>query len=160
MSFLKDWILGMVAAALALALAQALTPEGTVKQIGKIVGGMVLALAVLKPVLSLDPESLPQWEGLPAGVTEAQMEQTEEEVLKTLIAQKTGAYIVDKGQSLGCQVTEAAVTAAVDASGWPVPHSVRITGRWTEEGRQALSRAVEEDLAIPGERQSYQEEGS
>lgn len=160
MSLLREWILGMVAAALALALAQALTPEGTVKQIGRLVGGLVLALAVLKPVLTLEQGELPLWESLPGGVTQAQTAQTGEEVLKTLIAQKAGAYIVDKGQSLGCEVTAASVTVALEPSGWPVPWSVQITGSWTEAQRQALSRAVEEDLAIPGERQSYQEEGS
>ena len=35
MTMLKDWLLGVTAAALAVALAQALTPEGTVKKIGR-----------------------------------------------------------------------------------------------------------------------------
>lgn len=160
MEFLKSWLLGVTAAALAVSLAQALTPEGTVKKVGKLVCGLVLLLAVVRPVAAVDPAALiSDWAG-PGGLSQTGAGESGKEALKILIAQKTGAYIVDKGQSLGCQVTEAAVTAAVDASGWPVPHSVRITGRWTEEGRQALSRAVEEDLAIPGERQSYQEEGS
>ena len=45
----RSWLLGVTAAALAVALAQALTPEGTVKKVGRLVGGMVLLLAVAKP---------------------------------------------------------------------------------------------------------------
>lgn len=160
MEFLKSWILGITAAALAASLAQSLTPEGTVKKVGKLVCGLVLLLAVLRPVVSLDPAALvPDWAAL-EGLTQNDAEESGEEALKILIAQKTGAYIVDKGQSLGCRVTRAAVTVAEDPSGWPVPWSAAITGSWTGEGRQALERAVEEELNIPPERQSYQEEGS
>lgn len=160
MTGLKTWLLGVTAAALAVSLAQALTPEGTVKKIGRLAGGLVLLLAAVRPLTS--------WNGeLPKGVSLApdpglveEAAQSGEEAMKILIAQKAGAYIVDKGQSLGCRVTRAAVTVAEDPSGWPVPWSVELTGSWTGEGRQALERAVAEELNIPPERQSYQEEGS
>ena len=160
MEFLKSWILGITAAALAAALAQSLTPEGTVKKVGKLVCGLVLLLAVLRPVVRLDPAALsPDWAALGA-LTQTEAEESGEEALKILIAKKTGAYIVDKGQSLGCRVTRAAVTVAEDPSGWPVPWSVELTGSWTGEGRQALERAVAEELNIHPERQSYHEDGS
>lgn len=160
MEFLKNWILGITAAALAVSLAQALTPEGTVKKVGKLVGGLVLLLAVVRPGVRLDPGALLPDQNALGGLSKEEAGQSGEEALKILIAQKTGAYIVDKGQSLGCRVTQAAVTVAADSSGWPVPWSVEITGSWTGEQRRTLERAVEEELDIPAERQSYQEEGS
>ena len=160
MEFLKSWLLGVTAAALAVSLAQALTPEGTVKKVGKLVCGLVLLLAVVRPVAAVDPAALiPDWAG-PGGLGQTGAGESGKEALKILIAQKTGAYIVDKGQSLGCRVTRAAVTVAEDPSGWPVPWSVVITGSWTGEGQEALERTVAEELNIPSERQSYQEEGS
>lgn len=159
MAFLREWLLGIMAAALAIALAQSVTPEGTVKKVGKLVGGLVLLLAVVKPIAQVDPTALA---GLwTASEYEAQAAtQGGEEVLKILIAQKTGAYIVDKGQSLGCRVTGAEVTVAGDDAGWPVPWSVVIQGDWTPEQREELSRVIAGELDIPAGRQLFQKEGT
>ena len=156
MTELKNWMLGLTAAALAVSLAQSLTPEGTVKKIGRLVGALLLLLAALRPLVS--------WEGalfkLPA-LPEAAVEENArggEQVMKTLIAEKAGAYIVDKGQSLGFRC-KAEVGVALDGSGWPVPWETVISGTWTVEQKKALSRAVEEELGIPAQRQSFREEG-
>lgn len=156
---LKDWLLGVTAAALAVSLAQALTPEGTVKKIGRLVGGVVLLLAALRPLLDLDTLDWKPFEvsnHLPSAEVAGQ---SGEEVLKSLIAQKAGAYIVDKGQSLGLRC-EARVGVAQDGSGWPVPWEAEISGVWTAEQKKSLSRAVEEELGIPAQRQSFREEGT
>jgi len=156
MSFLRTWLLGVTAAALAVALAQALTPEGTVKKALRLIGGLVLVLAVVKPLTAHIPESLvPDTVGLPA-IQAA--DKAGEEVMKTLIAQKAGAYIVDKGSALGLTCT-AEVTAAEDESGWPVPWSVTVSGNWTGEQKRQLSRAIAEELDIPEGRQTFQKEG-
>ncbi len=157
MSFIRSWLLGVTAAALVVAVAQALTPEGTVKRVVKLGGGLVLLLAVLRPVLALEAGSLPDLMPPPELTETAPVG---EEVLKTLIAQKVGAYIVDKGSALGCQVSSAKVTVAEDGSGWPVPWSAEIAGTWTGEQQRALRQAVEADLGIPRERQSFREEGT
>ena len=156
MSVLKGWLLGVVATALAVALAQALTPDGTVKKVGRLVGGLVLLMAVAQPLLRLDPNQLAVAAAAYSGVEGEKEFSGGEEVLKTLIAQKAGAYIVDKGQSLGC-LCQVQVTVAEDDSGWPVPWSVVMTGSWTQEQKKALSAAAEE-LNIPAQRQSFQEE--
>ncbi len=156
---LKNWLLGVTAAALAVSLAQALTPEGTVKKIGRLAGGLVLLLAAVRPLLGLEA---PSWQGLEAlspTLTAEQAGQSGQEVLKTLIAEKAGAYIVDKGQSLGLRC-EAEVGVVQDSSGWPVPWEVEISGAWTPEQKKSLSKAVEEELAIPAQRQSFREEGT
>jgi len=157
MTLIRTWLLQVAAAALVLAVAQALTPEGAIKKIVRLAGGMVLLLAVVRPVLGLEGGSLPALTP-PAELTEAAP--GGEEVLKTLIAQKAGAYIVDKGSSLGCQITAVRVTAADDGSGWPVPWSAELTGTWTGEQKRALRRELEAGLGIPPERQSYREEGT
>ena len=158
MTGLKTWLLGVTAAALAVSLAQALTPEGTVKKIGRLAGGLVLLLAAVRPLTS--------WNGeLPKGVSLApdpglveEAAQSGEEAMKILIAQKAGAYIVDKGQSLGLRC-KAEVGVAEDGSGWPIPWEVTVFGQWTSQQKKALSQAVEEELGIPAQRQSFREEG-
>ena len=155
MSFLRQWLLGITAAALAAALAQALTPEGTVKKLLRLTGGLVLLLAVVRPLKGLAPAALPRPGDLVPSVETA--ETAGEEVMKTLIAQKVGAYIVDKGDQLGCPCT-AQVTVAEDGSGWAVPWSVEVRGQWTDKKKKELSQLIAQELNIPEERQTFLEE--
>lgn len=159
MTALKDWLLGVTAAALAVSLAQALTPEGTVKKIGRLVGGLVLLLAAVRPLMGWEGLS---WESVSLSPDPAAVEaagQSGDEMMKTLIAQKAGAYIVDKGQSLGFTCV-AEVGVAEDSSGWPIPWEATISGEWTAQQKKALSQAVEAELGIPAQRQSFREEGT
>lgn len=157
MNLFRSYLMGVVSAAMAVAIAQALTPEGTVKRIGRLVGGIVLLLAVVKPLagLSAGGQALPVADWLAPPV------QTEEDgaqaVLKELIARQTGAYIEDKGRTLGIKCT-AQVAVAEGDGGWPRPWSAEVEGSWTGEGQRALARIMEEELAIPAERQSFREE--
>ena len=156
MTFLREWLLGVVGAALAVALAQSLTPEGTIKKVGTLLGGLVLLLAAIRPVAALDPQDLAAL--VPdQGTWEESASDVGEEMIKALIAEKTSAYIVDKGSALGC-VCAAKVTVATDDTGWPVPWQVEVLGNMTAAQQQALARAIAEDLAIPAERQSFREE--
>ena len=157
MIWFKNWLMGIVAAALAVSLAQAMTPEGPVRKVGRLVGGMVLLLAVGRPLLRLEPAMSAMAHIPGAEVSRVRIEEGGEEMMKTLIAQKAGAYIVDKGSALGC-VCAAKVTVATDDTGWPVPWQVEVSGSMTAAQQQALARAIAEDLAIPAERQSFREE--
>lgn len=157
MSLFRTYLMGIVSAAMVVALAQALTPEGTVKKVGRLVGGIVLLLAVVKPLIGLSAggNTVPvaDWLVLPAQTEE----DGEQAVLKELIVQRTAEYIEDKGHALGMNCT-AQVTVTEGEGGWPQPWSVEITGSWTGEKQRALAKTIEEELAIPVERQSFREE--
>lgn len=155
MGVIKDWLLSVTAAALIVALAQALVPEGAVKKIGALVGGMVLLTVLLRPVAALDTEALTRWTAAYTPVGDTEINQGEQ-MMKSLIAQKTSAYIVDKGTALGF-VCEAAVRVESDESGWPVPWEAEISGDFSREQRSALSQVLEEELGIPTERQYFRE---
>ena len=129
MIWFKNWLMGIVAAALAVSLAQAMTPEGPVRKMGRLVGGMVLLLAVARPLLRLEPAMTAMAQLPGAEVSRVRIEEGGEEMMKTLIAQKAGAYIVDKGQSLGLRC-KAEVVVAVDSSGWPVPWEATVSHCW------------------------------
>jgi len=158
-TLLRNWLLGIVAAALALSLAQALTPEGAVKRVGRLIGGLVLLLAVLKPLLTLDPGELTAATAAYWGEEALPQETDEEEILRGLIAQRAGAYIVDKGEQLGLTCS-ATVTVVEGAGGWSVPWSVEVRGSWSAEGKRALSECIAADLDIPADRQTFLEGGT
>ena len=55
---LRQWLTGVTCAAMIAALADSLTPAGTVKRIGRMAGGLLLLIAVVQPVLEVDFSAL------------------------------------------------------------------------------------------------------
>ena len=51
MTFLRSWLLSVTACAVLISIAQQLTNDGAMKKIVRFVGGMVLMLAMLRPLL-------------------------------------------------------------------------------------------------------------
>ena len=156
---LRQWLLGVACTALVLSIADSLAPDGSVKKICRLAGGLALLLAAVGPVLRLDSGMLAQT------LEEYQaMVQSYEETLKeqnnlfyqTIIEESTAAYIVDKAEEMGifCQ---AEVTFSYDEDGVPCPWEVTARGDWTDESREALERLLEDDLGVPPQRQHYEE---
>ncbi len=154
----RQWLLAVTAAAMLVALAESMCPDGPVKRAASLVGGIVLLFAVLQPFatgeipfFSLD---------LAAYQTDANAAieefSAENDVLtKGIIEEKCAAYIVDKAQALGagCQ---AAVTCRWE-SDTAVPDAVTVTGELTGDQQAALSAIMTEDLGITQEKQSFEE---
>lgn len=91
---LKDWLLSLTAAALALSLAQSLLPGGTIGRIGALIGGLVLLLTALDPLLGKD---LPAWRETLA-VTEIRQEEYLH-LYETFIEEQIQAYHPKEGGS-------------------------------------------------------------
>ena len=56
MTLLRTWILSVTACAMVIAAAEALMPDGAVKRVGKLTGGLILVLGLLQPLVKLDYE--------------------------------------------------------------------------------------------------------
>ena len=159
MELLRQWLTGVTGAAIIVALADSLMAGGTVRRIGRLAGGLLLLAAVVKPVLEVDLTVLSaaslrlEAEAVPAA------EEAGLDLMKSIIGEETGAYILDKAAELGISCQEVRVTCAVEENGVPYPASVVLVGDLTEEEQARLSRRIEADLAIPAERQSYEKGG-
>ena len=158
MELIGRWLTGITCAALVVALAEGLTPEGAVRRVGRLVGGLVLMLAIVQPLVGLD------YEALSAALTDYRFETggygdalefENERLMEVIISDQTGAYIQDKAAGLGLTVT-AAVSCAVGEDGVPYPVSVVITGELTEGEQAELARLIEGELAIPEACQQYE----
>ena len=159
MEWMKDWLMGVACAALIVALAQRLAPSGAAGKLGRLTGGLVLLLAAIQPVIQVDPAALLAGAGEYGQAWSAQapsLDQTNGQLLKTIIAQRTGAYILDKAAGLGaaCQVTVTVGEQTEDS--YPLPEAVVITGALTAEQQAALTQQIAADLGIPPERQTYE----
>ena len=159
MELVRQWLLGVTCTALVLAIADSLAPEGNVKKVCRLAGGLALLIAAVSPVLRLDREELSQAVSeYQASVQAYEKELEEKNVLlyQTIIEETTAAYIVDKAEELGISC-QAEVTFAYDEDGVPYPWEVTAQGVWTEEQLGQLCRLVEDDLGVPGQRQHYEE---
>ena len=53
MGLVREWLLGVACTAMVLAIAQSLAPEGSVKKVCRLAGGLALLLAAVGPLLRL-----------------------------------------------------------------------------------------------------------
>ena len=156
MGGLRAWLLGIVLTAFAGGLARQLTGQGREQAVVRLVGGLLLTLALLQPLSKLD------WEGPALEAASFRVQSGEQaeiyrknqaEALRTIIEEKTGAYILDKANRLGLDCT-VSVTAAAGESGIPLPDTVTIRGGYSE----MLAVCIEEEVGIPAEKQFWLEE--
>ena len=148
LELIRHWLVGITCAAMLVALAESLIPAGSIRRIARLTGGLVLLAAILNPLLKLDTTALTR------ALTEYKLELSAYSADLEEEKEQSGAYIQDKAAALGidCQVT-------VEADGeeeWPIPQSVTVMGSLTAEQQEALERTIEEDFAIPAERQRYE----
>jgi hypothetical protein len=151
MDFLRQWFLEMAAAAMLGVFAMAVTPPGAVKKAVRIAAALVLVITVLRPLAGV--QSFPDLQFDFPSVSAVAAEGEISEVLSSIIAGQTSAYIVSKAQALGLDVS---VTARCRMGEfYPEPWSVTIYSERPEHARNALRKLIEEDLGIPIERQNY-----
>ena len=153
----RQWLTGFTSAALIVALADGLMPKGPVKQAGKLICALVVLCVVLRPVVVMTVPDVDEIAQATWDQTENRrviLEQRNDELLKTLIARESAAYIVDKAARLGavCQVQ---VECAPKEGGVWHPHCAYITGQLDSSQRSELTKAIQIELDIPPERQIY-----
>lgn len=156
--FLRSWLLGIVCAAFLGALAESLTPEGRMRKICRLAGGLVLVLAALGPVARLDLQdtALMTMQRDPQAHSAADsLEDTNIFLQERIIAEKTAAYIVDKAEGLG-MTCEAAVTVTADERGALLPTGAVLKGAWTAEQQLRLAEILTQELGLMPEQVSYE----
>lgn len=140
----------MVACAVLVSAATQLCPEGALRKIVRFAGGLLLLLAMLRPVAAYEPDAA-AWSagGYREAVARLERELTaeRENTLRDGIAAEWEAYIEDKAGSLGAEVR---VEAELDAAG-NVPERVTLHGAYSAE----LSRFLASELGIAKERQIW-----
>lgn len=151
---MSGWLIGMTCAAILAAVARCIMPPGPVRQVGSLICAMMLLWAILKPIavpaglMGKLPVDVQAWK------IEAELKEKEEQLLKSLIEQECGTYIVDKAAELGVDCS-ATVTCMMDEAGVWLPGSCRTIGQLTTQQRGELERIISADLGIAPERQEY-----
>ena len=156
-ALIRNWLIAVTCAALIAAVAQAAMPEGAIKQVGKLLCGMVILLAVVRPAMGVQISdavgSLRQMQNQ-TRQQRTQLEESSGAMLKSLIERESSAYISDKAAEIEihCQVQ---VSCHPGQGGTWVPWTVQITGDLNQIQRSALARIIQQELDIPSDRQQY-----
>lgn len=147
----RNWLISMTSASIVLAVADKLMPEGAVKKIGKITGGLLMLIAVLQPLKEFS------WETMASALAEYRLEtQVSEDVLKIdnqalmkiIIEDETSAYLQNKAELLNI-ICSAETICKTDDHGNIYPFSVVIHGHLTQDEKNILNGLIEKELAIP-----------
>ncbi|MGI6497500.1 MAG: stage III sporulation protein AF [Oscillospiraceae bacterium] len=151
---IRDWLVGIIAAAMLAALTGCITPKGTIGKIGRMVGGLVLMLCLLRPVAGIDLTSFSQTltaYRAESGGYSAELEETNEQLRKTIIEEKSAAYSEEQANAMGitCRVN---VLCQTGKDGTPYPYEALVIGHLSAGEREKMQRMLESDLAIAPEK--------
>ncbi len=151
------WVRGLVGAAALCAIALALCPAGRVRRVLNLVCGAVMAVSLLAPVVSFD---FAEYSSALAKYSETALDSSAdgkiaaERLNRAIIQDECAAYILDKADALGVAVIQAEVRAEWSEEGYWFPSECSIVA--TDPANSALQNAIEAELGIPPERQTWE----
>lgn len=156
MESIKDWMLGIVSAALICAAATSLIKSGDASgKMAKMLLGLFMALAVFQPMVDIRFDDI--WQ---IGDEVWQQGQSSADTGKNAashawaegIKASAEAYILDKAKNFDAQLT---VNVTVDASSPPRLNGVQLSGQVSPYARKLLGDIIANELGIAEEDQQW-----
>lgn len=149
MEFIKLWLISITGTTLFLAMTDSIMPSGSVKQVGRLLSGLILLVMILKPFLQLSPESIASlsnhWQ---ESILQEQEQQKNyyNNQLQSVIEENLEAYIMDKAMEIGV-FCEASVQCNLGEDGIFIPTSIQLETDSAETWTQ-VETLVQEELGI------------
>lgn len=154
MESVRAYFLSVVAVCLISVLALAAVREESVRKVVRLIGGLLILLVAVSPLLRLDTGALARrlTESLSEYGVETQSESVHER-WREHIRETAERYISEKAEELGATLK---VTVTVSDDEIPVPIGVRLFGTADVYQRAALAKSLAEELDIAAERQVWE----
>lgn len=138
--------------------ALSLCPEGGVKRVLNIACSAALLCVIIQPISEFDysvyalelAKNRQQEDALISAGTEFS-----DSLNRLVIEERYEAYILDKAEKLGLEMSGVSVTAEWSMEGLWVPSSAELRCAENEALRRELSGILEAELGIPAERQQW-----
>lgn len=150
MEELKQYLLSVITVALICAVVQTFQ-QGPSKTLAQLVCGLILTVTVVKPVLHFDfSASFDSLFSLSGDAQEnaAEGEKMSRDALSDIIKEETEAYIQDKANELGAEISADVIVSDNDI---PVPVAAVIRGALTAYARDSLEEVLCTELGIAKE---------
>ena len=154
---MREWITGITCAAMLLAVAQSLVPDGAVKKMLHFTGGLLLMSVIGLPLLRMDSTALSDYlteYEIKLSRSGIQLTEENEVMMKDIVAAQCEAYLQNLAEELGlsCRFE---VHCAMSAEHYPVPYVVHISGEANAEQQRMLMLAIAQELGVSMERQYW-----
>ena len=136
-------------------LQQPLT-SGKWKKISGLLGSIILILAIVSPIFSLDTDDLTR--SISKFLLETEMEQTgieinSRELQSMLIKENIQTYIQDRAMAMGIKL-QVDVRMRDDGQ-FPIPDFVALHGAISTDEKEKMIRFISGDLGIPEDKQEW-----
>ena len=155
METVRSYLISLVAVCMIAVLASVLVHGSPINKFVRFIGGILVLLVAVSPLLSVDTEKLSERlkEICEANSFDTSaVEEKTHSVLSEHIKKTTETYIENKAAELGAAI-QAEVTLTNDE--YPVPHKVRILGTLTAEQISSLAAYLTDSLGIAPENQEW-----
>ncbi len=156
MEGLRQYILSVLAAAWICGMIRHFVgKEGAAAGLVRMLSGLLLAFAVLRPIANLHVSDLREWSapfadaGEAAAASGAEMAKDE---LRAIIKTRCEAYILDKAASMNAELS---VQVTLSDDQIPVPQSVVLKGSVSPYARRRLEEVITGELGIAKENQTW-----
>lgn len=157
MTAIKAYLLRLVCCGFFVSLATSLLRGKRSGRIVALCGGCLMILTAIRPLMRVNLSALPD---LATGLTQAERRTLAREkndaLLQRLVEDQTVSWLEAQAGKLG-MVASFAVQVVETAEGLWIPQRVQITGNWTEQQRQLLSKQMERELSLPPEQQEWED---
>lgn len=158
-SMIKEWTLQIAGTAIISAAILAVTPDGRVKKVVSFVCGIATVIALLSIKSDFDykiySKKISEYK-LAVSEYSKELEAVNKNLTRSIIEEKSAAYILDKGKTLGIEHIEAAVTAKWEPDGeywYPVSAKIKVSA--AEKEIKDLSFYIEASLGISEQEQIW-----
>ena len=153
---LGSYILSITAAGILLGLLSSFFDDKSATGgIIKMVGGLFLLIAVLKPIVGFRFDRLiayTEQSFLDGEVAAEEGANRTRDAMAEIITEQTAAYILDKAAQLGADLQ---VSIFLTGDDIPSPDQVTLQGTYTSATRLRLEEIIETQLGIPKECQTW-----
>ena len=155
---IAEWVRMLVGAAVVCAVAMALCPKGGAKRVCSMACGCVMALALLSPVITLEPGTLARETAKYSQAAREVAGRAEENARyyeRRVIESECEAYISDRAAEYAAAPGGVSVTARWDDGGFWYPWECTVYGAYSAQ----LEREIESGLGISPERITWEAGG-
>ena len=156
--FLHNYIQIIISAALLCSLALIITPDGRAKKAVGIVCAVSMITALISPLVKLD---FSEYSEAVAGYKISAQKyadngiENRENLNRLYIQEQCQAYILDKADYLGADVSAVKVTAEWSNDGYWYPVSADINHDCSDADRKKLESQIEAELGISRDNQNW-----
>lgn len=153
---MREYFIRLTAVSIFTVILRKLAPSGESGRAIRLSTGIVILLVAFAPLAEADLVSAAQQvvrSGFSDLLSTRPVDLEANSLLEGLITQEAEAYILDKADAMGAEISARVSTKIEDR--YPIPWSVQITGSVTGEQKNTLRQIIETDLGIPEERQEW-----